>query len=164
MQTDGHASTEYVIEEVMDFDKAWPALEALTFGIIEYHRPWDNRKLRPNWSGIMREYMETQCTTLPARRPGGEAIGFLTGTIRSDFGIFEGTFGHVDNAFVVERARKEGIGRGLYDRFEGICRARGASEVRLEVATGNKLGARFWRGAGFEVQMQEMSKSLEVTA
>jgi ribosomal protein S18 acetylase RimI-like enzyme len=159
MQANEHSGA-FTIEEVTDLDAAWPKIEPLVLGIIEYHRPWDARKLSPNWAGVMREYMQSQCTTLLARNHDGEALGFLSGTIRADFGIFEGTLGHVDNIFVVEHVRRDGIGSALCERFEAICASRGCDEVRLDVAIGNEPGNGFWRRSGYEPATQAMHKSL----
>jgi ribosomal protein S18 acetylase RimI-like enzyme len=160
-RADEQTGKGFVIESVTDFDEAWPELEALVLGIVDYHRPWEAKTLRPKWAPIMREYMENHCINLIARSDAGEALGFLSGTIRSDFGIFEGTIGHVDNAFVVESARGDGIGRQLYQHFEAMCSEQGVVEIRLDVAEGNHLGERFWQGSGFKTQMLVMSKTLE---
>lgn len=154
----------FTIEEVTDMDAAWPEIEPLVAGIIDYHRPWDQRPLRPNWAAVMREYMAGQCTTLLARGTGGEALGFLSGTIRTDYGIFEGIEGHIDNAFVVEHARRRGVGSALRERFEALGRERSGRDVTLDVALGNRLGDAFWRSAGYTAAMQAMRKSLEVPA
>jgi ribosomal protein S18 acetylase RimI-like enzyme len=158
-QANEQASKGFVIEEVTDLDAAWPELELLVLGIIEYHKPWDRRVLKAGWAPIMREYMAT-CLTLVARE-SGLAVGFLSGTVGPDVGIFEGAVGHIDNAFVIESARRRGVGQALTERFEARCRDRGANEVRLDVAEGNALGMGFWRRSGYEVTMHAMSKSLE---
>jgi GNAT superfamily N-acetyltransferase len=162
-ETNEQTDKEFVIEEVTDFDAAWPELERLVMGIIDYHRPWDSRSLRHNWAPIMREYMEQRCVTLVAAGKESGLLGFLSGTIRSDFGIFEGTVGHIDNVFVVEQARGQGIGRGLFQRFEQMCLEQGAGEISLDVALGNDLGEDFWHQSGFGIQMYSMRKSLEAS-
>ena len=157
-------SSDFTIEEVSDLSVAWAELEPLVLGIVEYHRPWDQRRLRSNWADIMREYMAAQCVTLLARSASGQPIGFLRGTVRADYGIFEGVEGHVDNAFVVGPMRGSGVGRSLYQQFEAICLARGTREVYLDVALDNEVGDSFWRTRGFMTAMRQMKKSLEVPA
>jgi ribosomal protein S18 acetylase RimI-like enzyme len=153
--------SEYAIEEVTDLDAVWPELELLVLGIIEYHRPWDQRVRKAGWAPIMREYM-AGCLTFVARDDSGRPIGFLSGTVGPEAGIFEGIAGHIDNAFVAADARGLGVGRALTQRFEAVCRAHGAAQVRLEVAVGNASGQAFWRRAGYEVTMEAMHKPLEV--
>jgi ribosomal protein S18 acetylase RimI-like enzyme len=162
-EANGQTSKGFVIEEVTDVSAAWPDLEPLVLGIIEYHRPWDQRVLKAGWAPIMREYM-ARCLTLIARNEAGEAVGFLSGTVGPDVGIFEGVVGHIDNAFVIESARRLGVGQALRRRFEARCRDYGAGEIRLDVAKGNALGLAFWQRSGYEVTMHAMRKPLEARA
>jgi GNAT superfamily N-acetyltransferase len=154
-------SEGFEIQEITDMDAAWPELEPLILGLFDYHRPWDQRVLRPDWAAGMREYMATRCSTLLARGESGAPLGFLSGTVGPEVGIFEGVVGHIDNAFVVEEARGRGIGSGLLYRFETWCREHGAVELRLEVAHGNDLGLRFWQEKGYTTSMRAMRKPLE---
>jgi ribosomal protein S18 acetylase RimI-like enzyme len=162
-ETNEQAGKGFVIEEVTDLDAVWPELELLVLGIIEYHRPWDQRALKSGWAAIMRDYM-ARCLTLVARNEAGKAVGFLSGTVGPDVGIFEGVVGHIDNAFVIESARRRGVGQALTEQFEARCREQGAGEVRLDVAEGNELGLGFWRRSGYEVTMHAMRKPLEARA
>jgi ribosomal protein S18 acetylase RimI-like enzyme len=88
----------------------------------------------------------------------------LSGTVGPDVGIFEGVVGHIDNAFVVEGARRLGVGQALTRGFEARCRDQGAGEIRLDVAEGNSDGLAFWRRSGYEVTMHAMRKPLEARA
>jgi len=160
-RADGQTSKEFVIGEVTDTDAVWPELEGLVLGIIEYHRPWDQRVLRADWATRMREYMASHCFTLVARSESGAPLGFLSGTVGPDVGIFEGVVGHIDNAFVIESARRQGVGRALAERFEKRCRDEGARSIRLDVAAGNSMGFVFWAQASFVTSRFELEKRLE---
>jgi GNAT superfamily N-acetyltransferase len=140
---------------------AWADLEPLIIGIFEYHQPWDQRVFRSDWAPIMREYMASRCFTLLARDEAGAPLGFLSGTVGPEVGIFEGVVGHVDNAFVVQQSRGRGVGSALLHRFEAWCREHGAKELRLEVAHGNDLGLGFWQERGYAISMHAMRKTLE---
>ena len=153
----------FVIEQVEDLDAVWPEIEALLVGIIEYHRPWDARELRPDWSPRMREYMASGCTTFLARDAAGEAVGFIEGKVTHDYGIFVETVAHVDNAFVVESHRRQGVGAQLLQRFEDWSRDQGATDLALEFAHGNDLGLSFWRKSGFEPRQLVMGKRFEAS-
>ena len=156
------SSDGFVIEEVANVVATWPDLEPLVLGILDFHRPWDARELRPDWATPMKEYMATHGMTLVARNNAGAAIAFLHGTVGPEVGIYEGVFGHIDNAFVLEAERSHGVGKALVERFEQWCRSHGAAEIRLDVAEGNVVGLGFWRRSGFEISMQAMRKKLVV--
>jgi GNAT superfamily N-acetyltransferase len=111
----------------------------------------------------MREFMASRGVTFVARNSSGEAIGMVNGDVTSDFGIFDEVVGHINNAFVVEDGRRGGVGTGLVDAFEAWCRLHGATEVRLEVVSGNQIGAGFWHKAGYAVTLHEMHKPLEAS-
>ena len=151
-----------VIEEVADIVAMWPELEPLVLGILDFHRPWDDRMLRPNWATPMREYMATHGMTLVARNGSGDAVAFLNGTVGPEVGIYEGIVGHIDNAFVVEHERAHGIGKALVERFETWCLGHGATEISLDVAHGNVVGLGFWQKSGFNVRMHAMRKKLVI--
>lgn len=153
---------DFVIEEVTDLDAVWPEIETLVLGIAEYHQPWDTRTLRDDWAPIMRDYMRSCGLTLLARDANGEAVGFLSGDIPTG-DIFREVIGHIDNVYLLERARRQGVGSALVSRFEAWCREQGASEVRLDVNLRNEPGLRFWARSGYTATMQAMSKPLEVT-
>jgi GNAT superfamily N-acetyltransferase len=154
------SSEAFVIEEVPDVVALWPELEPLVLGILDFHRPWDDRELRADWATPMREYMATHGLTLVARNTSGNAIAFLNGTVGPEVGIYEGIVGHIDNAFVLEQERSRGIGMALVERFEAWCRSRGATEIGLDVADGNVVGLGFWRRSGFKVNLHAMRKKL----
>jgi GNAT superfamily N-acetyltransferase len=151
---------EFYIEEVSDLTAAWPELEPLTLGLIDYHRPWDERHLKPEWASIMLEHMKGQGLTLIARDSSGTAVGFVSGGV-SDAMIFSDMTGHIDNVFLTEAARRHGVGTKLLQRFEAWCVGHGASELRIEVNAGNEPGKRFWMRSGYSVTSLEMRKSLE---
>ena len=156
----GQAGKEFVIETVADIDAIWPELEPLLLGLIEYHQPWDNRTLKPDWATVMRSYMSGVDMTLIARDSAGRAVGFVSGGV-SDALIFSDITGHIDNIFVAEEARGQGAGAALLSAFEAWCRERGASEVRLEVNDANERGRGFWGDAGYRVSGLEMRRLLE---
>jgi GNAT superfamily N-acetyltransferase len=155
------AATQFFIQQVTDLEQKWSEIEPLVLGQIEYHRAWDSRRLRDDWSTRMREFMANRGVTLLARNSTGRAIGFINGEVARDFAIFEEATGHISNAFVVDEERRHGVGVALLARFEDWCLEQGADEIRLEVAHGNDVGLNFWQKSGYAVSMHEMRKSLE---
>jgi GNAT superfamily N-acetyltransferase len=141
----------YVIEEVRDVRAAWAELEPLIAGIIEYHRPWDARTLRRDWRERVQDYMARgpQFVTLIVRHEAGSAVGFLSGFVERDYGIFEEPFSFIDNIFLQEDARRNGAGAALVEQFEAWSRQKGAADVQLHVSAQNVLGQAFWNREGY---------------
>ena len=94
-------------------------------------------------------------------RSEGSAIAYLNAQVRRDFGIFDEVVGFIDDAFVKEGYRSMGIGSELLQICEEWCRARGATELRLNVIEGNRLGYEFWTKSGFTPASHLMSKTLQ---
>jgi GNAT superfamily N-acetyltransferase len=153
---------DFEIEEVLDIEGLWPELEPLMLGIIEYHKPWDSRELRPDWAARMRKHLvvSSETVTLLARADG-RAVGFLNGNVRLDYGIYDDAIAYIANAFVEDEARGSGIGSALVARFEEWSQHRGASDLMLNVAAGNQLGIEFWNKSGFTIWGHSMVKTLE---
>ena len=154
---------DFEIEEVRDLEAAWPELEPLLIGILEYHRAWDLRPLRTDWRTRWMTYFASRSDSifLLAFRQDGRAVGFLNGSVVRDHGIFDQAFGDIDNAFVQEESCAKGVGTALLRNFETWCRGGGAAEVRLHVDAANQLGVQFWTKAGFQTYSFAMKKRLE---
>jgi GNAT superfamily N-acetyltransferase len=153
----------FEIEEVADVKEAWSDLEPLVAGIIDYHKPWDHRRLREDWRERIRDHLAsaTEGLTLLARDNAGAPIAFLDGAITRDYGIFDEVVAAIDNTYVANGARGSGVGKALVGRFEAWARERGATEVRLNVQAGNTLGEEFWQARGFNTFQHRLSKPLE---
>jgi GNAT superfamily N-acetyltransferase len=155
--------SEFEIEEVRDIDAVWPEVEPLVLGIIEYHRPWDDRvpKLRADWADRMQEFMATsKDSVLFVARQKGKAVGFVHGHVTRDWGIFTQDEAFIHNAFVQEDARRLGVGTALLSRFEAWVREQGVEVVQLHVNAGNALGQQFWSKAGYGPVEQVLGKML----
>jgi GNAT superfamily N-acetyltransferase len=130
-------------------------------GIIEYHRPWDQRVLKDGWARLMKEYMSSHGVTFIARSSLGEPLGFMSGFVSRSNGVFEEMFAYMDNAYVEAGARAQGVGTAMLKRFEEWSIDQGATDLRLDVVAGNEIGSAFWAKSGFQVRRFEMSKPLE---
>jgi GNAT superfamily N-acetyltransferase len=152
---------EFVIEEIHDLRGAWPEIEPLLEGIMEYHRPWEKRTPMPGWTNRLYEIMDTiENVTFLARDESRRAVGFLNGAVHKDQGIFREPFAFVNNAFVVEQARSHGVATALLRSFEVWARAAGAEDIRLNVSAGNELGLSFWAKSGFDTHEYIMRKPI----
>ena len=152
---------EIVIDEVRDLDAAWPELSLLFMGLNNYHKPYFPRSLRDDWETRWRDYVALGDDRLILiAREGAEAIAYLSVQVRRDYGIFDELVGFIDDAFVVEDNRGQGVGRAMLRRAEEWLRSRGVNEVRLQTVAANKRAVRFWTLSGFELQSMTMRKAL----
>lgn len=151
----------FVIEEVHDIDAAWPELVPLFRGQIDFHLPYKTRTLRPDWEQRWREHLKQDANRLLlVAREGGRAVGLVNAYFTDDYGLFTEAFGFIDDAFVLQEARGQGIGTALLEQAESWCRARGATEVRLQAMVRNELATGFWTRRGFVPEFQRLVKPL----
>lgn len=57
----------------------------------------------------------------------------------------------VNDFFVTPAFRRKGVGRKIVKRLIEECRLMRINEINLEVISGNKTAAAFWRSVGFEL-------------
>lgn len=96
---------------------------------------------------------------LVAESDAGELAGFLTARVRRvkdhpnlrDEDLF-----HVDDLFVGEAFRGNGIGRALMEEAIGDAKRRGCGAVELGVYAFNKNAAAFYEALGMEAEVLRM--------
>lgn len=98
-------------------------------------------------------------TLLVAR--DGDIVGFVMFTV--DTGTFEHaeTRGIIENLYVVEDRRNEGIGSALLARAEEALSERDVDAVALEVMADNERARNFYRRHGYTPHRIELQKQLE---
>jgi GNAT superfamily N-acetyltransferase len=155
----GQSGKDFVVEEVTDIDTAWPELVALFRGQIDFHLPYKTRTLRPDWEQRWREHLKQDTNRLLlVARQDGRVVGLVNAYFTDDYGLFQEAFGFIDDAFVLEEARGQGIGTALLQRAESWCQERGASELRLQAMLRNELAMGFWQRRGFVPEFQRFVK------
>lgn len=80
----------------------------------------------------------------------GLAIGYLVLTIGYSLEL-GGRFGLLDEFYIEEGWRGQGVGTEALAFAESVCRARGLGALRLEVGHGNIRALALYRRFGFEV-------------
>ena len=85
-------------------------------------------------------------TSLVAERKA-KLDGFLIGFLSQDR-VAEG---YIHFVGVAPNARRQGLGRTLYERFFALCRAAGRSRVECVTSPQNALSITFHKAMGFEV-------------
>ncbi len=75
---------------------------------------------------------------------GGTVLGFVVGRLEST------SLAHVITLDVIAGARRQGVGTSLMAVLHGEFRARGVTQVGLEVAVSNEGAQRFYKRLGYE--------------
>lgn len=93
----------------------------------------------------------------------GRVVGYtvVTACYSLEFG---GSFGLLDELFLVEEARGRGVGQIVLRELEKVCRRLGYGAVRLEVVHANGRARRFYESAGYTADVRTlMTKRLDAT-
>ena len=69
----------------------------------------------------------------------GEPVGFVEVALRRDYvnGTSSSPVGFIEGLYVVDRARRRGVGRALVGAAEGWAKSRGCTEMASDVLMGN---------------------------
>lgn len=94
-------------------------------------------------------------------RVGGEAVGYLV--VAFGFSLeYGGRIALLDELYLREEKRGQGLGRRALAFFEDLCRARGIHSVHLVVLRGNARARAIYERAGFAAHERDLlSKRLE---
>ena len=93
---------------------------------------------------------------------GGELVGQIIGLLRDPYLCFEPErFGYVTDVVVHPAARRNGIGRALFNALQAWFRERGARHIELQVAHNNRVSQAFWRAVGCTDYMDTLWRDLE---
>lgn len=91
----------------------------------------------------------------------GNAIGFITGTVRENPIFAQRWAGHISDAFVTARYRRRGVGEQLVRVIGDWFRERNVDYLELGAASFNPVAQSFWRKMGFEPYMIRMRKGFK---
>jgi ribosomal protein S18 acetylase RimI-like enzyme len=84
-----------------------------------------------------------------ARDDSGAVVGYLAVTL--GFSLeYRGRDAFIDELYIVERARGQGLGREALRQAEDYCREQRVRALHLEVEPHRKCAQRLYREAGFE--------------
>jgi shikimate dehydrogenase len=70
-------------------------------------------------------------------------------------------FGEIDDLFVMESARHQGVGRGLIEAADQWVRRFGVSSIELGVWEFNEPAIRLYAGSGYSTEFRRMRRILE---
>ncbi len=91
----------------------------------------------------------------------GTAVGFVMFRVRSGQYEVDTTRGLVENLYVGQGHRNDGVGSALLEAAERHLRERGVDVVSLEVMAPNEAARRFYRRHGYEPHRVELEKSVD---
>ena len=144
------------------------AAAALWMRSAEEHTAYDPvYATSPDAEKIMRRFLadlssSSHSCLLVAEAPdgSGEIVGFLSGEIREGSPAFSPkTWAAVEDIYVTQTYRSQGIGRALVDASVEWAREKGVDGVSLQVAAGNARARKFYDGLGFrEVSVYEVKE------
>lgn len=129
-------------------------------------------KLNREFNGAGDEVASAQDVARALAQPGpervllafvsGEPVGFLCGVIYRSACYWRAS-AQVTELYVTPAHRRQGVARGLVERFLAACRQGGVGEVTLATGANNQTAQAFYQSLGF-VPSQEVPYQLDLTA
>ena len=118
----------------------------------------------PDAEKVMRRFLadlsSSSLSCLYVADEGGEILGFLSGEVREGSPAFAPkTWAAVEDVYVVPKERSRGIGRALFEEFQGWAREKGVDGISLQVAANNVRARKLYEALGFrEVSVYEVKE------
>jgi ribosomal protein S18 acetylase RimI-like enzyme len=154
-----------VIREAVPSDLE--GLVELWIELMDYHRerdPFFRRSVdgHTRFRDFVVTKMEAEEAILLVAEQHGTLVGFSMAMVRDYPPVFETIrHGFIQDAVVTERARRQGVGRRLYEETLAWLREQGVSRIELEVATSNPVSQAFWYAMGFRDSIKRLALDLE---
>jgi ribosomal protein S18 acetylase RimI-like enzyme len=80
---------------------------------------------------------------------GGKTIGYLAGSFKLDEPYTKGIIAELENMFVAEAYRGDGVGKTLVEEFIKLCREKNVDDIRVTASAKNIGAISFYERAGF---------------
>lgn len=90
-----------------------------------------------------------------------EVVGYLAGRIRSESKVYPGKRAELDNMFVKEEYRSQGVGGQLVDKFFVWCKGKKADYIFVNAYSPNTQALAFYDKQGFEDYSINLWKKLK---
>ena len=93
---------------------------------------------------------------------GLQPVGFIAGHVRQLESLISPAvpMGSIDEVFVAESMRSQGVGAMLYQAFEDECRQQGATDMFVEIWEFNTRAHKFYESHGLSTQIRWAHKKL----
>lgn len=79
-----------------------------------------------------------------------EIVGYLVGTLNSQFPYNNNIQAELDNMCVVKEYRNKGIGQKLFEEFKRICKDNKVNEIKVIASYSNLDAINFYKRNGFK--------------
>jgi ribosomal protein S18 acetylase RimI-like enzyme len=138
---------------------------SLAVCLVDLHHMADpGRFFRPE--NVQRGYawwfgkeLERSAAVLLVALRGEEMLGYAYGALEErDWNLLLDTHGAIHDVFVVEAARRQGVGRRLMDAMIRELEALGAPRIVLSTMVRNESAQRLFAAVGFRPTMLEMTR------
>ncbi|GHU02164.1 hypothetical protein FACS1894186_6300 [Alphaproteobacteria bacterium] len=87
-------------------------------------------------------------------------VGYFAGTIGVKEFYTKGLLAEMDNMFVEEKERGQGVGKMFLDAFKNECVKQNISAIRVSASAKNKNAIAFYEKTGFEVHNITLNQKL----
>jgi len=102
------------------------------------------------WRDFAKRHIAEHDRFLFVAEASGDVVAYILGSIETNPSVMEmGTYGIVLDIYVLDDHRRRGVGTQLWLVALEWFRAKGQTNVRLNVAALNALAESFWRSHGF---------------
>lgn len=91
----------------------------------------------------------------------GKVVGYIIGFIHAYSARRKNPFCDIENIFIEEKYRKQGLGDKLIKRIIGIAKRRRVTRLRLSTIAQNELAIKFYKSHGFEEVQLILEKKLK---
>lgn len=143
------------------------SLVELWIELMDFHRDRDpfftrSADAHDRFGEFVKTKMDSSEAVVLVAEQDGSLIGFSMAMVRDYPPVFE-TVRHafIQDVIVTERARRQGVGKRLYEATLAWIRLQGVSRVELEVATTNPVSKAFWYEMGFRDSIKRLALDLE---
>lgn len=146
---------DFVVRRATEDDL--PEVVRLWREMMDLHAHCDNRfRPRPSpeaeqaWANYLREDIWSSDEWCLFVAEGGDGlVGQVAGELREPAPVFEfHAYGYVTDVVVDSDARRQGIGKALFNTLEEWFRNKGATHLKLQVLASNPASQEFWRATG----------------
>lgn len=90
----------------------------------------------------------------------GEVVGYLAGSLKKAESYRKVKMAELENMFVKEAYRHQGIGKQLASKFKQWCKEQGVQKILVIASAPNEQAIQFYKSIGFEPYSLELEMSL----
>lgn len=136
--------------DLFKHDSAWISHLAMDW-------PYDSKTGAAYFNDAI-EKLDTACFVA---EENGEIVGYLAGALKEPESYRNVKRAELENMFVKESYRHQGIGKLLAAKFKEWCKEQGAQKILAIASAPNESAIQFYKSIGFESYSLELEMDLE---